>query len=128
MASIHPRGYAVLIVEDEPLLRMDAMDLAEEAGLQAYGAANAREAIALLEQHDNIRILFTDIQMKGSMDGLKLAHAVRKRWPPIQIMVTSGAVKVGADQMPENGLFFTKPYAPRFLIDTMRSMAARIPS
>lgn len=126
MALIHPRQYAVLVVEDEPLLRMDAMDLAEEAGLRAYGAANAREAIALLERHDDIRILFTDIQMKGSMDGLKLAHAVSKRWPPIQIMVTSGAVKVGADQLPENGLFFAKPYPPRFLMDTMRGIAAQI--
>ncbi|WP_207415186.1 response regulator [Roseomonas haemaphysalidis] len=116
----------MLIVEDEPLLRMDAMDLAEDVGLRAYGAANADEAISLLEQNNDIRILFTDIQMKGSIDGLKLAHAVRKRWPPIQILVTSGVAKVTTDQLPENGLFFTKPYPPQLLMDTMRRIAARI--
>ncbi|WP_152046782.1 response regulator [Aureimonas psammosilenae] len=125
-ASNRPSPFAVLVVDDEPLLRMDAMDLAEEAGLRAYEASNADEAIALLEKHDDIRILFTDIQMKGSMDGLKLAHAVRNRWPPVRIMVTSGVIEVTEDLMPENGLFFAKPYPPRFLIETMRNAAAEI--
>lgn len=114
---------AVLVVEDEPLLRMDAMDLAEEAGFRAYGAAFADEAIALLKQHDDIQILFTDIQMKGSMDGLKLAHAVRRRWPPVAIIVTSGAARVAVEQLPERGVFLSKPYAPRDVMRTMRELA-----
>ena len=79
-----------MIVEDEPLLLMLAAELVEEAGLDSLTARNADEAILLLEQDPGIRILMTDIDMPGSMDGLKLAAAVSDRWPPIQIVVVSG--------------------------------------
>jgi CheY-like chemotaxis protein len=80
----------VLIVEDEFLLRMDAIEMIEGAGFEAIEAGNAEEAIAILERRSDIRVVFTDVQMPGSMDGLKLAAAVRGRWPPIQIIATSG--------------------------------------
>lgn len=124
--SAPPSRYAVLVVDDEPLLLMDAMDLVEEAGFTAYGARNAREAIALLETHPDICVLFTDIHMPGSMDGLKLAHAVRDRWPPVTIMVTSGHVKLGKTDLPENGLFFAKPYPPAAVIKALKSVAASV--
>ena len=79
---------AVLIVEDEFLLRMNAVEMIREAGFEVVEAGNADEAIAILENQD-IRVVFTDIQMPGSMDGLKLAAAVRSRWPPIKIIATS---------------------------------------
>jgi hypothetical protein len=66
--------------------------------------------------------------MKGAMDGLKLAHAACKRWPPVWIMVASGAVQVTAAQMPENGVFFGKPYTLRFLLATIQKIAAQISS
>jgi CheY-like chemotaxis protein len=73
----------VLVVEDDPLLRMLAVEVVEEAGFIAIEARDADEAVILLESRTDIALLFTDINMPGSMDGLKLAHAVRDRWPPI---------------------------------------------
>lgn len=104
---------SVLIVEDEPLLRMLAVDVVEEAGFTALEASNADEAIALLETDTNIRILLTDIDMPGSMDGLRLAAAVRNRWPPIEIIVVSGMRKPEAHELPTRGVFFSKPYDVR---------------
>ena len=75
-------------------------------------ASNADEAIAILEARSDIAVLFTDIQMPGSMDGLKLAAAVKGRWPPIKIVATSGLVDVRLDDLPEGGRFLPKPYNP----------------
>lgn len=116
----------ILVVEDEPLLLMDAMDMVEDAGFTVYGAANADEAIRLLEKHDSIRVLFTDVDMPGSMDGLKLAHAVRDRWPPVSIIVTSGHVSVTKDAMPEHGLFFAKPYPPASVVKALNRIAEQV--
>ena len=80
----------ILIVEDEFLLRMDSAEVIENAGFEVIQAGNADEAIAILEARPDIHIVFTDIQMPGSMDGLKLARFVRDRWPPIKIVATSG--------------------------------------
>jgi CheY-like chemotaxis protein len=84
----------VLVVEDEFLVRMNALSLLEEAGFGVLEAASADEAIALLEARKDIRIVFTDINMPGSMDGLRLAHAIRNRWPPIELVLTSGQMRV----------------------------------
>lgn len=124
--SFDPARYAVLIVEDDALVRAEAVDLCEEAGFTAYEAKNADQAIRMLERHSEIRVLFTDVEMPGTMDGLKLARAVRDRWPPVSIIVTSGRVKVGAADMPENGLFFAKPYPPKGIIKALNDIAAQI--
>ena len=114
-----------LIVEDDTLLMMDAMDLAEEAGLVAYGARNADEAIRVLGAYPDIRILFTDIHMSGSMDGVKLAETVRREWPPVAIMVTSGVREPSTRDLPSDSLFFTKPYPPQSVIQAMSAIASR---
>jgi CheY-like chemotaxis protein len=111
---------AVLIVEDEPLVRLSAVRAIEDAGFEVIEAANADEAIRILENRIDIRVVFTDIHMPGSMDGLKLAHAVRHRWPPIKIIVTSGRVRVTEKDLPEGGLFFDKPYEATQIADTIR--------
>jgi CheY-like chemotaxis protein len=100
----------VLVVEDEALLRMNAADIIEAAGFEAVEASNADDAIAILEGRDDIRVVFTDIQMPGSMDGLKLARAVSGRWPPIKIITTSGRVEVSGADLPDGGRFLAKPY------------------
>jgi CheY-like chemotaxis protein len=124
MAPAQPnRPLAVLIVEDEPLIRMSAAAIVEEAGFQAYEAADADEAIALLEKHADIGILFTDIDMPGSMDGLKLAHYVRGRWPPVKIIVTSGHVQAGDQDMPRDAVFFAKPYRAMQIAGKLRELA-----
>src|ERR1700704_4692026 len=91
----------VLIVEDELLLRMNAVEMVEAAGFAAVEAANADQAIDILESRCDITVVFTDIQMPGSMNGLKLARAVRGRWPPIKIVVTSGHVEISETDLPE---------------------------
>lgn len=101
---------AVLVVEDEPLLRLMAIDVVEDAGFETVEATDADEAIKLLESRDDIRIVFTDIDMPGSMDGIRLAMAIRDRWPPIQIIVTSGYARFAAPVLPEGAVFFAKPY------------------
>ena len=80
-------------------------------------------AIAILEARKDIRIVFTDIDMPGSMDGLKLAHAIRKRWPPIELILTSGHFDVSDDEMPDLGRFFAKPYRDQEIISELRHFA-----
>jgi two-component system, response regulator PdtaR len=114
---------AVLIVEDEPLVRIGAVNLIEDAGFEVIEAANADEAIGILECRSDVRVVFTDIHMPGSMDGLKLAHAVRNRWPPIRIIVTSGRELIAEQVLPEGGRFFAKPYNPIEILDALRGWA-----
>ncbi|ABE41017.1 response regulator [Rhodopseudomonas pseudopalustris] len=112
MPDLLSKRPVVLVVEDEPLLRMNAVDIVEEAGFEVIEAGNADDAIAILESRNDIRVVFTDVQIPGSMDGLKLARAVRGRWPPIQIIATSGRVKVSGADLPDGGQFLAKPYTP----------------
>jgi CheY-like chemotaxis protein len=112
----------VLVVEDEFLLRMDAADAIGAAGFEVIEAANADEAIEVLETRSDITVVFTDIQMPGSMDGLKLARAVRGRWPPIKIIATSGRLNVGEIDLPEGGRFLPKPYSPAQVTGVLREL------
>jgi CheY-like chemotaxis protein len=114
---------AVLIVEDEPLVRLCAVETVEGAGFEVIEAANADEAIRILESRSDIRVVFTDLHMPGSMDGLKLAHAVRNRWPPIKIIVTSGRETVAEQDLPAGGRFVAKPYDPGEIKDVLRAWA-----
>ncbi|WP_375414747.1 response regulator [uncultured Bradyrhizobium sp.] len=116
------KGPVVLIVEDEFLLRMNARDLIQAAGFNVVEAANADEAIEILESRRDITVVFTDIQMPGSMDGLKLAQAIRGRWPPIKIIATSGHVSVTQEDLPEGGRFLPKPYSPVEIISMLREL------
>ena len=111
----------VLVVEDEPLLRMHAVDMIEAAGFAVVEASNADEAVRLLEARMDIRVVFTDIDMPGSMDGMKLAAAVRDRWPPIEIIMTSGFTMPRLSDIPKRGLFFSKPYDDDKVIGAIRA-------
>ena len=122
MGLVESRRPVVLIVEDEFLLRMDAADMIEAAGFEAVEAANADQAIEILEARSDITVIFTDIQMPGSMDGLNLARAVRGRWPPITIVATSGYVHVSERDLPEGGRFLPKPYSPRQVTGVLREL------
>jgi CheY-like chemotaxis protein len=105
----------VLVVEDDLLLRMDAVDIVRSAGFDAVEASHADEAIEILEARPNIHVVFTDIQIPGSMDGLKLARFVKDRWPPIRIVTTSGRVRISEADLPEGGRFIPKPTRLRSL-------------
>jgi CheY-like chemotaxis protein len=115
----------ILVVEDDFLLRMDAVQMIEEAGFDVLEAANADEAISILETRSDIKVIFTDINMPGSMDGLKLAHAVRGRWPPIKIIATSGHVEVKDEELPSGGMFIPKPYSFGYVTGVIRDLVNR---
>lgn len=100
----------ILVVEDEGLVRMAAADDLVEAGFKVLEAANADQAIKMLETHPEITILFTDIDMPGSMDGIRLAHAVRERWPPVKLVLVSGHQSPASEILPADSAFFAKPY------------------
>jgi CheY-like chemotaxis protein len=121
MISVAKRA-VILIVEDELLIRMNAAEMIEEAGFEVVEARRADEAIAILEGRLDITVVFTDIQMPGSMDGLKLAAAVRDRWPPIKIVATSGRIRVGPDDLPVGGRFLAKPYSPAEIKKILREL------
>src|SRR4051794_27845282 len=115
----------VLVVEDEMVLRMRAVDIVEDAGFHPVEAANADQAISILESRSDISLLFTDIQMPGSMDGLKLAHAVHDRWPAVKIILVSGQVRPSAAERPANSRFFGKPLAVEQMIAELQAMVGK---
>lgn len=112
----------VLVVEDEMLLRMRAVDMVEDAGFTSIEAVDADQAIAILESRSDIALLFTDIQMPGRMDGLKLAHAVHERWPPIKIILVSGQLMLAKTDIPADSHFFGKPLEATEMIAEMRNL------
>jgi CheY-like chemotaxis protein len=112
----------VLVVEDEAFLLFSIADELREAGYHVLEASNADQAIRILESRQDISILFTDIDMPGSMDGLRLSAAVRDRWPPVKIIITSGKRQPAADAMPSGGVFLPKPYAPAAVAATIQGL------
>jgi CheY-like chemotaxis protein len=128
MMILHHSGIraVVLVVEDEMLLRMRAVDMVEDAGFLSVEAVDADQAVAILESRFDIALLFTDIQMPGSMDGLKLAHAVHKRWPPIKIIIVSGQLKLPDLDIPADSCFFGKPLQAKVMIAQMQSMICNL--
>lgn len=99
-----------------------AVDMVEDAGFEALEAADAGEAVTILEGHADIRVVFTDIDMPRGLDGIRLAALIRDRWPPIEIILTSGMNAPAADQMPERGVFFAKPFRAERVVAEMRRM------
>jgi CheY-like chemotaxis protein len=126
MGLVAAKRPVVLIVEDEFLLRMDVAEVIGAAGFEVIEAANADEAIEVLEARRDVMVVFTDIQMPGSMDGLKLARAVRGRWPPIKIVATSGRLNVRETDLPEGGRFLPKPYSSAEVTGVLRQLTTGV--
>jgi len=114
----------VLVVEDETLVRLYGMDILEDAGFRVLDAGNADEAIAVLQSHDEVALLFSDIDMPGSMNGLELAHLVHDRWPNIRLLLTSGHRQPTQDQIPDDGRFMRKPWGEQALMAKIREILA----
>lgn len=112
----------VLVVEDDALLRDLARILVEDLGYEVLEADCAEMAIRFLEEHRDIRVVFTDINMSGSMDGLQLVSYAHGRWPPLQFIVVSGAERPGAHELPQRARFFPKPYDLEIVSETLRIM------
>ena len=90
----------VLIVEDSAIILMGAIDLVISGGYEALEACDADEAIRILESRNDIDLVFTDVQMPGTMDGIKLSHYIRGRWPPVKLIVASGAAILDESSLP----------------------------
>jgi two-component system, response regulator PdtaR len=113
----------VLLVEDEPLVRMAAADDLQEAGFHVLEAANADVALAVLEScSDNVQVLFTDIDMPGTMDGLGLAESVQQRWPHISLLIASAYHRPHPEQIPDDGRFVPKPYCSDDVVRQIRDL------
>lgn len=113
----------VMLIEDEPLVRMYAADvLKDDGGYRVIEAANADEALTLLRVRHDVRVLCTDIDMPGSMDGIALARVVAERWPRMSLVATSGRQRPNGDELPARALFLPKPYTPDALLDAVRTV------
>ena len=125
MSRPHPsKPITVLIVEDEAILRLELTGRLTEMGLTVLSADNADEALVLLDTHREIKVMFTDIKMPGSMDGVRLAHHTHGRWPPIKIIVASGMINTDLTTLPDDTIFLPKPYPPE---DLARALARFVP-
>lgn len=120
--TTNPR--VVLVVEDEPLQRMNMADMLEEAGFHAIEAGNARQAMLLLESRSDIAVIVSDIDMPPGMNGMELVAIVHDKWPPIALILLSGNVDRADVRLPEGGVFISKPYRPVELIETLNRLAA----
>jgi CheY-like chemotaxis protein len=124
LATPSPKRHIVLVVEDEPILRLTAVDMVEAAGFEAVEAADATQAIIILETRPDIRIVFTDVDMPRGIDGARLAALIRERWPPIEVILTSGKFDRDQIDIPSNSLFFSKPYKEAQIVAAMRNFVA----
>lgn len=115
----------VLLVEDEPLVRMFGTDVLEDAGFEVVEAASGDEALRVLESRSDIRVLFTDVDMPGSINGFQLARVASARWPHVGVLIVSGQMRPGPSDMPEGGHFVGKPYQPAAIVRLIEGMARR---
>jgi CheY-like chemotaxis protein len=110
----------VMVVESEAIICMEAVDLVKDAGYDVIDTSNADNALQILHSRNDIRAVLTDIHMPGSLDGMELAHFVRKRWPHIRLIVTSSPQQW--DGFPANWRYIQKPYAPEHVAAALRSL------
>jgi CheY-like chemotaxis protein len=122
MGAASAKPTIALIVEDEFLVRMLAVDIFTDSGFEAIEAANADEAIRILESRGDIEVIFTDINMPGSLDGVSLAYVVRRRWPSIRTIVTSALRMPGNRPLPEGSMFQAKPYQSSQITHAVRAL------
>jgi CheY-like chemotaxis protein len=121
---MNKRKPVVLVVEDDPLIRLGAVDIVVSAGYDALEASDADEAIRILESRTDIDIVFTDVQMPGTMDGIKLSHYIRDRWPPVKLIVASGNAILEESSLPSGSRYFPKPYDENVIAKALSELLA----
>jgi DNA-binding NtrC family response regulator len=119
-------GRVVLIVQEELVLRMDVVETFEEAGFKVFQAGTAEMAIVVLQREPTIRVVFTDVDLPGTTDGLALAHYVRQRWPPTILLVGSGRMPLDATTLPSKAAFVQKPYIQGRLAKAVQGTLSQI--
>ena len=120
-ADHHTRG-VILVAEDEDLVRLIATDILEECGFSVIEAENAEEALTVLEARPDVRLLFTDINMPGALNGIELARQVHDRWPHVLLVLTSGQRAPRRADIPDEGRFLAKPYAAEQLVGQVEEL------
>jgi CheY-like chemotaxis protein len=115
-----PQAGVILVVEDEPVLRFILVEELQEAGYEVFAAADAGQAIEILERNLDIRLLLTDIDLLATGEGVELAKLVRDRWPPIRIILTSGNWTLQQSELTYAERFIPKPHGPGVLVETIR--------
>jgi len=117
--------WPVLVVEDEPILRLDAISMVEKAGFEAVEALSSADAIQILEERLDIRLVYMDLDMPRSRSGIEIAAAIRKRWPPIEIILTAAYFTRESVELPERAEFYSKPINHDEVIGAMRRLIAK---
>ena len=117
-----PQTTVVLLVEDEPFIRISTAESLKDAGFYVLEAETAGEAIALIESRSDVRIVFTDVNLADAVDGIELLHLIADRWPPIRLFATSGATRVEASDLPQGAAFFPKPYDQTAVVEAFRTV------
>ena len=117
---MHNGSSAVLVVEDEALIRMAATDVINDAGWKTLEARDAQEALKVIAEHPEVSVLFTDVDMPGPLDGICLAECVHRDHPNIELVVTSGQRRISDNELPDSGTFLSKPYGQAELVRTLQ--------
>lgn len=116
----------VVVAEDDVNLRMIATDVLSDEGFTAIEAEHAAAALSICEaQADEIDVLFTDVRMPGSMNGVELAHCVCERWPWISVVIASGYLPLSRAELPKAARFLAKPYTMQQVVDVIRELRQR---
>lgn len=114
----------VLLVEDEPLVRLTEVEILRDAEFWVLEAQDADEAFAQLKKRPDIRAVLTDVNMPGSIDGFEFARLVRQGWPDVGVLVISGKSSPGSSDLPDNAFFLQKPVLPSTLIEALKQAMA----
>lgn len=120
------KRWPVLVVEDEPILRLDAITMVEDAGFEAVVAESSADAIRILEERPDIRVVYMDLDMPRSRSGIEIAAAIRKRWPPIEIILTAAYFTRESVTLPERTEFYPKPVDRSEIMEAMRRLTAHV--
>lgn len=128
--TVKPRGPIlkqpiVLLVEDEPLVRLTQADVLREAGFWVVEAYNADEAFEILRRKANVRVVLTDVDMPGSIDGFEFARLVAQGWPEVGVLVTSGKALPQQGDLPPSAVFIAKPVRPAALVEQLHALMER---
>lgn len=120
------KRWPVLIVEDEPILRLDAISMVEDAGFEVVEALSSADAIRIIEERLDIRLVYMDLDMPRSRKGIEIAAAIRKRWPPIEIILTAAYFTRADVDLPARAEFYPKPIDHGEVVAAMRRLAGSV--
>lgn len=117
----------VLVVDDEPMIRMFVADILTDAGYAVIEAGSTDAAIDIIEDEANLKAVVTDINMPGGADGIELARRIARSHPDVRVLVVSGRMRPATYTLPEGSGFLGKPFSDQQLLDSMAGMLGRAP-